>query len=129
MGTSKASYRDLIVWQKAIDLVPSVYKIVKRFPSDENFALSQQMRRAAVSIPANIAEGQARSHRKEFCQHLSVAKGSLAELDTLFVVADRLGYLRPEEVSAIDEQIADLRRPLNALLKASQNSELRTQNS
>ncbi len=113
---TKTSYRDLIVWQKAIDLVPEVYALIRRFPQEENFALSQQARRAVVSISANIAEGQARTHRKEFAQHLSVARGSLAELDTLLIVAERLGYLSEADLSRVEASIADVRRPLRALL-------------
>ncbi len=144
---AKSSYRDLIVWQKAIDLVPAVYALIRRFPQEENFALTQQVRRAVVSVSANVAEGQARNHRKEFAQHLSVAKGSLAELDTLLTVAERLGYLSQEDLSKVEALIADVRRPLGALIeviskpginersssvsrrsRAPQNSELRTQN-
>ena len=128
---TKRSYRDLIVWQKGVDLVPDVYEILRRFPKEENFALSHQIRRAAASVPANIAEGQARGHKKEFIQFLNVAKGSLAELDTLIVVAHRLGYITNEQLSSLEDRIADVRRPLGALIEnvsTTQNSELRTQN-
>ena len=76
------SFQDLIVWQKATDLVIEVYNLVKELPKEEQYALSDQMRRAAVSIPSNIAEGQSRNSTKEFIQFLSVAKGSNAELQT-----------------------------------------------
>ena len=86
----KNNYRDLVVWQRAIDLVPEVYQLVKKLPKEETYALGDQLRRAVVSIPANAAEGQARQHHKEFLQHLSIAKGSLAELHTLLTVAQKL---------------------------------------
>ena len=89
----KKSYRDLNVWQKSIDLVPEIYELLKLFPKHETYSLADQIRRAAVSIPANIAEGQARSHRKEFAHFLSISKGSMAELHTLLIVANRLGYI------------------------------------
>ena len=76
----KADYTELVVWQRAMALVPDVYTLLKAFPQEETYALADQIRRAVVSIPANIAEGQARQHRKEFIQHLSIAKGRLAEL-------------------------------------------------
>jgi len=131
MIMDKSSYSDLIVWQKTIDLVPSVYVTLRSFPVEENFALSQQIRRAVVSVSANIAEGQARSHRKEFVQHLAIAKGSLAELDTLLIVTERLGYVTEDELSGLEDRIADIRRPLAALMKSvasTHNSQLTTHN-
>ena len=82
----KADYTELVVWQRAMALVPDVYTLLKAFPQEETYALADQIRRAVVSIPANIAEGQARQHRKEFIQHLSIAKGRLAELHTLLMM-------------------------------------------
>jgi four helix bundle protein len=86
---SLKSYRDLEVWQKAMDLVEEVYRIAERFPSQEKYGLTGQLQRAAVSIPANIAEGYGRMHRKEYLQHLSIAKGSLAEVETHLALAVR----------------------------------------
>ena len=114
--TEKRSYRDLVVWQRAIDLVPVVYQIIRSFPVAEEFALSAQMRRACVSIAANIAEGQARRSRKEFRQHLAIAKGSLAEVHTLFVVAQRLGYINDEKLVEIEIQLSAIRKPLTGLM-------------
>jgi len=85
------SYRDLVVWQKGILLVKEVYKVTGAFPSEEKYGLASQMRRAAVSIPSNIAEGQARRTTGELIQLLSNAEGSRAELDTQFVIAVELG--------------------------------------
>jgi four helix bundle protein len=95
------NYRDLRVWQQAIELIPEVYRLIEQFPKEEKYALSDQIRRAVISIAANIAEGQARPHTKEFVQHLSIAKGSLAELDTLLVAAVKLKYLHEQDVKQI----------------------------
>jgi four helix bundle protein len=112
----KQGYRDLVVWQRAIDLVPAVYAVVKSFPKHETYALSDQMRRAVVSIAANIAEGQARQHRKEFLQHLAIARGSLAEVNTLIVVAQRLRYVSDEQVVGLEKQLTEIAKPLNGLM-------------
>ena len=86
-------YRKLVVWQKAMDLVEESYKITMLLPKDESFGLASQIRRAAVSIPSNIAEGQARHTKKEFLNFLSIARGSKAELDTQIQICIRLSYL------------------------------------
>jgi len=111
-------YRDLKVWQLAIELAPLVYRLVKRLPQAETYAMGDQMRRAAVSISANIAEGQARQHTREFLQHLCIARGSLAELDSLFVISERLGYLPSAELNPLRDQMGDLRRSLYGLTSA-----------
>lgn len=87
------SFKDLIVWQKSYRLVLEIYKITKRFPKSENYGLSQQMRRAAVSIPSNIAEGYGRKHKAEYHQFLAVAYGSLLELETQYLLAIDLKYV------------------------------------
>ena len=112
----KQGYRDLVVWQRAIDLVPAVYGVVRSFPKHETYALSDQIRRAVVSIAANIAEGQARQHRKEFLQHLAIARGSLAEVHTLIVVSQRLQYVSDEQVAELEKQLGEIARPLNGLM-------------
>ncbi|HET7092932.1 MAG TPA: four helix bundle protein, partial [Thermomicrobiales bacterium] len=86
------SYRDLIAWQKGIALVESVYQLTSGWPADERLGLVAQARRSAVSVPANIAEGSGRSGSREFRHHLSMAHGSLCELETHVIVAQRLGY-------------------------------------
>jgi four helix bundle protein len=111
-------YRDLVIWQKAMELVPAVYQLLTRLPSEETYALADQIRRATVSIPANIAEGKARQHTKEFLQHLTVARGSLAELETLLEISQRLGYITPPQLDRILHQTTDLARSLNALIAA-----------
>src|SRR6266550_4636550 len=92
-----SSYRDLLVWRKGIDLVKSVYLISQGFPADERFGLTTQLRRAAVSVPSNIAEGQARHTTGEFIHAISHSEGSLAEVDTQLVIAIELGYCKQSE--------------------------------
>jgi four helix bundle protein len=94
----KRGHRELRVWQQAIDLVEHVYRVTGAFPKDETYGLAQQMRRAAVSVPSNIAEGAARKGTRELLRFASVASGSLAELDAQLEVASRLGYAVDKEV-------------------------------
>ncbi len=88
-----SDYRQLKVWQKAMDLTVEIYDLVKHLPKEETYALSDQMRRAAVSIPSNIAEGQGRNSDKEFVNFLSIARGSLWELETQIELCERLHYI------------------------------------
>jgi four helix bundle protein len=113
-----SSHRELRVWQRAIAMVPRLYAIAARFPDSERFGLADQIRRAAVSVPANIAEGQARQHRKEFIQSLCVARGSLAELDTLLVVARELGFVSGPDVVALEAEFGEIIRLLQALINS-----------
>lgn len=94
-----ASYRELIVWQKAMELVEEVYRLVKLLSREETYALSDQMRRAAVSIPSNIAEGHGRNSEREFLRFLSIAQGSRAELDTQIEICIRLKFIDVEQVA------------------------------
>jgi four helix bundle protein len=109
------SYKDLLVWQKGIALAKRVYQLTKNFPSEEKFGLVAQMRRAAVSIPSNIAEGQARHTTGEFIQFISHAEGSVAELDTQLILSIELKFCRDVGTEAAFELIAELRRMLNVL--------------
>jgi four helix bundle protein len=111
------SYRDLELWQKAMDLVVDCYAATKKFPDHEIHCLVSQMRRAAVSIPANVAEGQGRQHRLEFIQHLSIAYGSLTELETHIQIAHRLGYLNDDETRRLLQRAGEVGRLLNGLLR------------
>jgi four helix bundle protein len=109
------SYRDLLVWQKGMALAKQVYSLTRSFLEDERFGLIAQMRRAAVSVPSNIAEGQARHGKKEFVQFLSHAEGSLAELDTQLALAIELGYPRdPNDYRSI-ALVRELQRMLASL--------------
>src|SRR5690349_3758880 len=91
------SFRELRVWKAGIELVAQVYSLTKRFPKEETYGLASQLQRAAVSIPANIAEGNAREHLREYSHHVSIARGSLAEVETHLEIAIRLGYLQRED--------------------------------
>ncbi len=109
------SYRDLLIWQKGMALAKQVYAMTHTFPGDERFGLTAQMRRAVVSVPSNIAEGQARQGRKEFIQFLSHAEGSLAELDTQLTLAVELGYCRPSDAMGSEATIAELQKMIATL--------------
>jgi len=109
------SYKDLVVWQKGIALAKLVYQLTKNFPSEEKFGLVAQMRRAAVSIPSNIAEGQARHTTGEFIQFISHAEGSVAELDTQLILSIELKLCGDVGAEAAFKLIAELRRMLNVL--------------
>jgi four helix bundle protein len=114
---SVASYRQLKVWQSGVQLVKSVYVLSRTFPKDELYGLTNQMRRAAVSIPANIAEGHARDSTKEFLHHISIALGSLAELETMVVLAQELGYSDAAAIAALLQHSGEEGRMLHALQK------------
>src|SRR6266516_436778 len=106
------SYRDLTVWQRAMDLVDLTYEITKAFPKDERIGLTAQLQRCAVSIPSNIAEGHGRDHLGEYLHHLSIANGSLMELETQVLIACRRAYVATTEV----ERGLDLSRVVGRLL-------------
>jgi len=108
-------YKDLHVWQKAMELAKHVYLLTGRFPSEEKFGLISQMRRAAVSIPSNIAEGQARNTTGEFVQFLSHAEGSAAELDTQLRLAVDLGHCFLTDLSEVSRLLTDVRKMLKRL--------------
>src|SRR5262245_23840391 len=109
-------YQDLIVWQKSIQLVGKIYEVTQSFPKHEQFGLTSQIRRSAVSISANIAEGQARNGTKEFIYHLGVSLGSLAELETEVIIAFNLGFLQSKE--EILQSCAEIGRMLHGLIKS-----------
>ena len=110
------TYRDLIAWQKAMELVTAIYRATQDFPREELYGLTIQLRRAAVSVPSNIAEGQARYSHAEFHHFLRNAKGSLAEKETQVQIARNLGYLTDEQTGVLLGSAAELGRILNALL-------------
>ncbi len=112
----KRNFRDLVVWQRAIDLVTQVYLATKEFPKHELYGLTSQVRRAAISIPSNIAEGQGRLTRGEFRQFLGHAKGSLAEVETQLIIVHRLGYL--SSLDTLIEHLNEVGRLLNGLLNS-----------
>lgn len=106
------SYRDLHIWQKAVDLAVHVYQITETFPKSEVYGLASQMRRAAVSVASNIAEGHSRS-QAELSRFLSIARGSLAELETQLEIAQRIGYLSQKDHAALSEETNALGRQVN----------------
>ena len=117
-GTAIRSFRDLRVWQAGMDLVEQVYLLTQTFPRHEVYGLASQMQRAAVSVPSNIAEGHTREHLKEYLQHLSVARSSLAELETQLEIAARLKYCSTERLKQLLEQLDLLGRQLSTLRNA-----------
>ena len=114
MGTIK-SFRELEIWKKGIELVKEVYKTTENFPQSELYGLTSQMRRCAVSVPSNVAEGFRRRHSREFRQFLNIALGSLAELETQLVIAQEINYLSDGQV--ILERIDHISRMIATLLR------------
>lgn len=121
MSEKAASYKDLIVWQKSIRLVKAVYVLTHDFPSDERFGLVSQMRRAAVSIPSNIAEGQARRTTPDFIRFISNSEGSAAELETQLIISVELEFSSLEQAREQFELLDEIRRMLNALRRTLTN--------
>jgi four helix bundle protein len=113
--TRVRGYRDLLVWQKGMTLVKRVYQLTGTFPTDERFGLVSQMRRAAVSIPSNVAEGQARKSTGEFVQFISNAEGSAAELDTQLQLSVDLGFSKPSQATELFDSVSEVKRMLNGL--------------
>jgi four helix bundle protein len=111
------SYRDLQVWQKAIALVVESYRVAKLLPKTENYRLIGQIQRAAVSVPANIAEGHGREHLGDYLRHLSFANGSLMELETHFLIAVELGYVTREQGSTVMSMTSEVGRMLTGLTR------------
>jgi four helix bundle protein len=111
-----ASHKDLIVWQKSILLVTEVYKLTAKFPKDEVFSLVTQLRRAAVSIPSNIAEGRSRSSREDFRRMLYIAYGSANELDTQLIIAINLGYVSAGEEDPVYGLLREVCKMLNKMI-------------
>ena len=110
------SHRDLHVWQRAMALAVQVYRVTEEFPPKERYSLTDQIRRAVVSIPANVAEGHALHTDSAFARHLDIALGSAAELDTLLQLARTVGYLSPEQHQALVEELTTVVKMLHALL-------------
>jgi four helix bundle protein len=115
-----STYRTLAAWQRAVELAVSIYAVTKRFPADERFGLTQQLRRAAVSVPSNIAEGRGRGRgtRRDYRHFLLQARGSAYELETAVHIAERLGYLEDDDVGLLREATSGVIRPLNGLIKS-----------
>lgn len=112
------SYRDLNVWQLSIELVEEIYEVTQRFPKEELYGLVSQLRRAAVSVPANIAEGQQRDSTKDYLRHVAISLGSLAEVRTLLEISQRLHFLKRERGSELDAKAERIGRMIRALQKS-----------
>ena len=110
------TYRDLIVWQKSISLTKKTYEIVKLLPKEELYALSDQMRRAAISVPSNIAEGHSRDTTKDFIRFLSISKGSLSELETQLFLCIEIGYLTNAQITEVLTMIGEIRKMIDSLI-------------
>ncbi len=115
MGDVIQSFRDLRVWQRGMEVVESVYRATQSFPRQELYGLTSQLRRAAVSIPANIAEGHCRQHIKEYLNFLSIAQGSIAELETELEIACRLKYIASDDLKLFLVQLTVLAKQLRSL--------------
>ena len=115
------SYRDLTVWQRAIDLTDAVHAITRSFPRDERFGLTSQLERAAASIASNIAEGHGRAHLREYLHHLSIARGSLMEVETQLTIAARRGYITVADEQRAFNLSGDVGRLLSGLIRALRN--------
>jgi len=112
------SYRDLVAWQKGMDLVVSVYQTTRCFPREETYGLTSQVRRAAVSIPSNIAEGQGRGSPKEFARFLRITQGSLQEMETQLLIAERLCFVSPVALAPVMASAAEVGRIVRGLTKS-----------
>jgi len=112
----KSTYQGLLVWQKAMDLTATIYNLVKKLPKEELFSLSDQMRRAVVSIPSNIVEGRDRNTNKEFIQFLTIARGSKAELETQLLICVKVGYLNETDVLDAMNLLTEIGKMLTSLI-------------
>jgi len=109
-------YKDLEVWQKAMDLVTRIYIVSKKFPREEIYGLTSQMRRSAVSIPSNIAEGRGKRSTKDFIRFLNIAYGSLAELETQIVISQNLGFANEEDTASLFNDTSRVGRMINGMI-------------
>lgn len=110
------SFKDLIVWKKGIELVNDIYKVTKKIPKEELYGLTSQIRKAAISIPANIAEGWGRGTTKNYIQFLEISRGSLFELNTLIIISYNQQYINKETCGEIENKLNEIGRMLNALI-------------
>lgn len=113
-----ANYKDLVAWQKAMDLVEHIYQTTQAFPDSEQFGLTNQVRRAAVSVPSNIAEGQGRGSKREFIRFIHMARGSLQEVETQLLIAERLQYIGYSKAAQLCRRCVELAKILNGLKRS-----------
>jgi four helix bundle protein len=112
----KPSYTDLKVWQKSMDMVDEVYRVVLKLPEDEKFGLTSQLRRAAVSVPSNIAEGYGRITTKEYVKFLAIARGSSSEVETQLLICKRLNYLTDTDIETAMSLICEIGKMISAMI-------------
>ncbi len=115
------SHKDLDVWKRSVQLVTSIYEVTKVFPKEEMYGLTNQIRRAAVSIPSNIAEGAARNHSKEFMQFLYIALGSMSELETQILIGENLKYFLTVDSEKIQNELSEIRKMILGLIRHLEN--------
>ena len=115
------SYKDLIVWQKAMDLTDEIYRLTNKLPKEELFGLSNQLRRAAVSVPSNIAEGHGRNTSKEFCRFLAISNGTCMELETQLLICVRLKFLTQQDIEIAVSMLSEISRMLTTLILKTEN--------
>lgn len=112
------SYRDLHVWQRAVEVVEEIYRISADFPSDERFGLTSQIRRATVSVPSNIAEGYGRRKRAQYMQYLDIANGSLKEVETQLIIAGKLGFIEKDQAQKAWSLLQEVGKMLTGLIRS-----------
>lgn len=122
-----SDYKNLLVWQKAMDLVVEIYNITKLLPKEETYCISDQLRRSAVSVPSNIAEGQSRNSVKEFIQFLAIARGSLAELETQLIICERVNMITINDIIKAQDLSSEVGKMINGLI-SNLNLQLTTDN-
>ena len=115
------SHKDLDVWKRSVVLVTFIYEVTKKFPKEEIYGLTNQIRRAAISISSNIAEGAARNHSKEFIQFLYISLGSISELETQVIISLNLGFLIQDDSIKIQNELTELRRMILGLIRSLEN--------
>jgi four helix bundle protein len=123
-----STYKDLIVWQKSIQLITDIYALTKTFPMDERFGIVSQINRAVISIPSNIAEGWGRELSKNYLQFLRISRGSLMETETLILIAKNLDYINEKDFYQINEKIEEVGKILQGLIKSIQHKTKLTKN-
>lgn len=117
-----AHFKELIVWQKSIDLVTKIYKVTDKFPSSEIYGLTSQLRRASVSIPSNIAEGNTRRSKADYVQFLRIARGSCSEVDTQIIISKNLGFIDIINFDELNSSIIEISKMLNGLINSLKDS-------
>ena len=115
------THKDLKVWRMAIDFVTQLYKVTEAFPKSEMYGLTSQLRRAAVSIPSNIAEGATRNHTKEFIQYLYISLASASEVDTQLIISYNLNYINEQELNTLSNELNEISKMLQGLIKSVKN--------